>query len=93
MIEFIGDLTEKGIPRLAQRAAGVIADKGECAIFLSLETRRAYALTRTDPDWRTAVPRNRAHLVGVYRPTTGVYQLAQWIGADMLAHQRQEATA
>lgn len=87
MIEPIGDL-QRGIPRLARRAAQVVTDRGECAIFLSMETRRSYALTRTDPDWRTSVPRNRAHLVGVYQPTESPYQLARWIEADMRAHEQ-----
>lgn len=90
MIEFIGDLA-RGIPRLARRAAQAVEARGECAIFLSMETRRCYALTRSDPDWRTATTRNRAHLVGVYQLSKSAYVLAKWIEADMKAHAFQEA--
>lgn len=85
MIEPLGH-TSSGLRRIAARAATVIDGRGECAVFLSLQTRNAYALTRTDPDWRTAPARNAAHLVGVYQPVTNRGALSAWILADLLAH-------
>lgn len=85
MIEPLGH-TSTGLRRIAARAATVIDGKGECAVFLSLQTRNACALTRTDPDWRTAPARNAAHLVGVYQPVAGKDQIASWVLSDLLAH-------
>ena len=87
MIEPLGH-TSTGLRRIAARAATVIDGRGECAVFLSLSTRNAYALTRTDPDWRTAPARNAAHLVGVYQPVAGKDQIASWVLSDLLAHVR-----
>lgn len=85
MIRPLGS-TSQSLRRIAARAAGVIAEVGECAIFLSLSNRQSYALTRTDPDWHTATRRNAEHLVGIYQLTVDDEQLAQWIHDDLLAH-------
>lgn len=85
MIEPLGHAST-GLRRIAARASTVIDNKGECAVFLSLQTRNAYALTRTDPDWRTAPTRNAAHLVGVYQPVASRGRIADWVLSDLLAH-------
>lgn len=85
MIEPLGHVSS-GLRRIAARASTVVDSKGECAVFLSLQTRNAYALTRTDPDWRTAPTRNSKHLVGVYQPIAGKDAIAKWVLDDLLAH-------
>lgn len=92
MIEPLGN-TSQSLRALARRAAYVINARGECAVFLSLYTRNAYALTRTDPDWRSATQRNAEHLVGIYQPVAGDKQLAAWILEDMKAHERSADNA
>lgn len=87
MIEPLGN-TSQSLQRIARRAAYIVGTRGECAIFLSLTTRQAYALTRSDPDWRTAVRRNATHLVGIYQPTAGDAQIAAWILDDLKEHER-----
>lgn len=85
MIRPLGS-TSQSLRRIAARAAGVVAEVGECAVFLSLSNRQAYALTRTDPDWSTAIHRNAEHLVGIYQLTVDDEQLTRWIHDDLLAH-------
>lgn len=85
MIEPLGNMS-RGLSRIAGSAAYFIETHGECAVFLSLATRHAYVLTRTDPDWRTAPKRNAAHLVGVYQPIQGRKKLTDWILEDLIAH-------
>jgi hypothetical protein len=87
MIEPLGN-TSQSLRRIAARAAYVIGARGECAVFLSMATRHAYALTRTDPDWRSATRRHAEHLVGIYQPVAGDKQLAAWILDDLKAHER-----
>lgn len=60
--------TAQGRDRIAARAARIVIEYGECAVFLSMQTRQAYALSRTDPDWHSAMRKHAHHLVGVYQP-------------------------
>lgn len=92
MIVSIGN-RRQGIDKLARTAAGVVANHAQAAVFLSLDTHKAYALTVGDPDYATAVPRNRRHLVGVYTASASVYRMAKWIAADMRAHEDEEMAA
>lgn len=92
MIEPLGN-TSQSLRTLARRAATIISARGECAVFLSLQTRAAYALTRTDPDWKSATQRHTEHLVGIYQTVVGDKRLASWILEDMKAHERSATPA
>lgn len=91
MIESIGKVRRiGGIKKTARKAVGVVAKFGEAAIFYRVDTDVCAALSRTDPAWNVQMRRHAQHLVGVYSMNQTAYRLAQWISADLQAHQRGE---
>lgn len=85
MIRPLGSLSS-GLMRIASRAGYTIGQFGTCAVFLSLKTGDAVALTRADPDWDTATKRNAAHLVGVYDTLSDDRYIAQRVLDGLHAH-------